>query len=81
MLASCYTESLRLAARLGARSVAFPAVSTGMYRWPMADAAAIAVRAVRASSHGVGLEEVRFVLFGDDALAAFTAALADPGVG
>ena len=42
-LASCYRESLRVADELGARSVAFPAISTGVYRWPMDDAARIAV--------------------------------------
>ena len=75
LLASCFTESLRIAAELGARSVAFPAVSTGVYRWPMASAARIAVRAVREASYGLELAEVRFVLFSADALAAFTAAL------
>ena len=78
LLASCYTESLRVAASLGARSVAFPAVSTGLYRWPVADAARIAVHAVRAAECGPELTEVRFVLFSDDALAAFIAALANP---
>jgi O-acetyl-ADP-ribose deacetylase len=75
LLASCYTQSLRIAAGLGARSIAFPAVSTGVYRWPMADAARIAVDAVRAAARGLPLSEIRFVLFTGDALAAFTAAL------
>ncbi len=77
VLASCYAESLRVAAGLDARTVAFPAISTGVYRWPMADAARVAVRAVRDSRHGGGLTEVRFVLFSDEALGAFAAALAD----
>ncbi|MFE6397666.1 O-acetyl-ADP-ribose deacetylase [Streptomyces alboflavus] len=47
LLASCYRESLRVAAELGARTVAFPAISTGVYRWPLDDAARIAVGAVR----------------------------------
>jgi O-acetyl-ADP-ribose deacetylase len=76
VLASCYAESLRLAAGLGAATVAFPAISTGVYRWPMADAARIAVRAVQHSSQGAGLAEVRFVLFDETAFAAFSAALA-----
>ena len=76
LLASCYAESLRVSAELGARTVAFPAISTGVYRWPMADAARIAVTAVRGSGHARALAEVRFVLFSEDALAAFTAALA-----
>lgn len=76
LLASCYAESLRVAAELSARTVAFPAISTGLYRWPMADAARIAVAAVRGSEHARELAEVRFVLFSGEAIAAFTAALA-----
>lgn len=60
-LASCYRESLRVADELGARTVAFPAVSTGVYGWPMDDGARIAVATVRAAKTSV--EEVRFVLF------------------
>ncbi|GAA1223653.1 O-acetyl-ADP-ribose deacetylase [Kitasatospora nipponensis] len=48
LLASCYRESLRLAVELEARSVAFPAVSAGVYGWPMADAARIALSTVAA---------------------------------
>ncbi|WP_030742699.1 O-acetyl-ADP-ribose deacetylase [Streptomyces sp. NRRL S-31] len=69
LLASCYRESLRVAGELGARSVAFPAVSTGVYRWPMEDAARIAVAAVRSTPTAV--EEVRFVLFDERAYEAF----------
>jgi O-acetyl-ADP-ribose deacetylase (regulator of RNase III) len=76
LLASCYTESVRVSAELGARTIAFPAISTGVYRWPMSDAARIAVAAVRGSDRARALAEVRFVLFSDEALAAFTAALA-----
>ncbi|MGR3934837.1 O-acetyl-ADP-ribose deacetylase [Streptomyces sp. BRA346] len=71
LLASCYRESLRVADELGARTVAFPAISTGVYRWPMDDAARIAVETVRAADTAV--EEVRFVLFDESAYAAFTA--------
>ena len=46
LLESCYRESLRVADELGARSVAFPAVSAGVYRWPLDDAAYRAFRAV-----------------------------------
>ncbi|MFE0802470.1 O-acetyl-ADP-ribose deacetylase [Streptomyces sp. NPDC058812] len=73
LLASCYRESLRVAEELGARTVAFPAISTGVYRWPMDDAARIAVTAVREADTEV--EEVRFVLFDDRAHAAFAAQL------
>ncbi|MFD3456478.1 O-acetyl-ADP-ribose deacetylase [Streptomyces sp. NPDC058691] len=74
-LASCYRESLRVADELGARTVAFPAVSTGVYGWPLDDGARIAVRTVRDAVAG-GVEEVRFVLFDDRAYGAFEAALA-----
>src|SRR5918995_1593702 len=55
LLESCYRESLRVADELGAASVAFPAVSAGVYRWPMDDAARIAVETVRAASTSVVL--------------------------
>jgi O-acetyl-ADP-ribose deacetylase (regulator of RNase III) len=73
LLASCYTESLRVADELGARVVAFPAVSAGIYGWPAADAARIALAAVRES--GSAVAEVRFVLFGQEMHGIFTAAL------
>ncbi|WP_327678311.1 O-acetyl-ADP-ribose deacetylase [Kitasatospora sp. NBC_00458] len=67
LLASCYRESLRVAVELGARTVAFPAVSAGVYGWPPADAARIALGTVAEVTadpgFGGGLEEVRFVLF------------------
>ncbi|MFB0615817.1 O-acetyl-ADP-ribose deacetylase [Streptomyces sp. AGS-58] len=69
LLASCYRECLRVADELGARTVAFPAISTGVYGWPMDDAARIATRTVRNTPTGV--EEVRFVLFDDRAYEAF----------
>ncbi|GLY74677.1 macro domain-containing protein [Actinoallomurus iriomotensis] len=73
LLASCYRESLRVAAELGARTVAFPAVSAGIYGWPLDDAARIAVGTVRETESPV--EEARFVLFSDDVYAAFARAL------
>lgn len=73
-LASCYRESLRVADELGARTVAFPAISTGVYRWPVEDAARIAVGTVRTTPTAV--EEVVFVLFDDRAHEAFAAARA-----
>ncbi|MBW8797156.1 MAG: O-acetyl-ADP-ribose deacetylase [Streptomyces sp.] len=69
LLASCYRESLRRADELGARTVAFPAVSTGIYGWPMDDGARIAVATVREADTAV--EEVRFVLFDERAYEAF----------
>ncbi|MDN3252715.1 O-acetyl-ADP-ribose deacetylase [Streptomyces sp. alain-838] len=71
LLASCYRESLRVADELGARTVAFPAVSTGVYHWPMDDAARIAVETVRGTATSV--TEARFVLFDDRAYRAFAA--------
>jgi O-acetyl-ADP-ribose deacetylase len=61
LLASCHAESLRVADELGARTVAFPAISTGVYGYPIEEAAPVAIRAVREASTQV--EEVRFVLF------------------
>ncbi|MUL43307.1 O-acetyl-ADP-ribose deacetylase [Streptomonospora sp. PA3] len=73
ILASCYRRSLEVAAELNASSVAFPAVSAGVYGWPMESAAEIAVRSVRESS--ITLGEVRFVLFSAEAYEAFARAL------
>lgn len=69
LLVSCYRESLRVADELGARTVAFPAVSAGIYGWPIDDAARIAVETVRETDTAV--EEVRFVLFDEKAYQAF----------
>ena len=74
LLASCYREALRVADELGAQSIAFPAVSAGIYGWPLDSAAEIAIDTVTSTSHGV--TEVRFVLFSLDVYDAFAAALA-----
>jgi O-acetyl-ADP-ribose deacetylase (regulator of RNase III) len=83
LLASCYAESLRVAVELGARTVAFPALSAGIYGWPLEDAARIALttvaEAVAEEGVAAALTEVRFVLFGGGAYAAFEQALADLG--
>ena len=78
LLASCFARSLAVARDVGARSVAFPAVSAGVYGWDVEEVARVAVRTVRAEcdAHD-GIDLVRFVLFGDRALTAFRAALAD----
>jgi O-acetyl-ADP-ribose deacetylase len=73
LLASCYVEALRVADELGARTVAFPAVSAGIYGWPIDSAADIAVGTVRRTASNVA--EARFVLFNDAAYAAFDRAL------
>ena len=60
-LASCYRRSMQLADALGARSVAFPAVATGVYGFPPEQAAKIAVQTIRSTSTAV--EQVRLVAF------------------
>jgi O-acetyl-ADP-ribose deacetylase (regulator of RNase III) len=75
LLASCHRRSLELAAELGARTVAFPAISTGVYRFPVERAARIALAATReALASHPEIEEVTFVLFSDEHLRAFGAA-------
>jgi O-acetyl-ADP-ribose deacetylase len=75
LLASCYTEALRIADELGARAVAFPAISAGLYRWPLDDAARIAVGTVATTPNNV--EDIRFVLFSEEVFAAFDRALVE----
>lgn len=72
-LAACHSASLRVADELGAATVAFPAISTGVYGYPLAAAAQVAIQAVRAATTRV--TEVRFVLYGEAAYRAFAAAL------
>ena len=74
LLASCYREALGVADELGARTVAFPAVSAGIYGWPMPSAADIAVGTV-SSTPTQSVREARFILFSDDAYAEFARAL------
>jgi O-acetyl-ADP-ribose deacetylase len=74
LLASCHRRGLELAAELGCASVAFPAISTGVYGYPVELAAPVAVAAVR-DAMSPPVELVRFVLFSDQHLAAFRAAL------
>ena len=69
VLTSCYAESLRVADELGAETVAFPAVSAGIYGWPLEDAARIALTTVSQAACRVG--EARFVLFTPDIHATF----------
>jgi len=73
LLASCHVGSLRVADELGAATVAFPAISTGVYGYPLELAAPVAVAAVRDAVTRVA--EVRFVLFDAGALSAFEGAL------
>jgi O-acetyl-ADP-ribose deacetylase (regulator of RNase III) len=73
LLASAYRSCLRLADELGARSVAFPAISMGIYGYPADDGARVALRAMRETPTSVSL--VRFVLRGGAIQEAFAAAL------
>jgi O-acetyl-ADP-ribose deacetylase (regulator of RNase III) len=77
LLASCHVACLKIADELGARTIAFPAISTGIYGYPLDEAAPIAIEAVRSADTRV--EEVRFVLFGHDAYEAFARALGAGG--
>jgi O-acetyl-ADP-ribose deacetylase (regulator of RNase III) len=81
LLASAYESSLSLAAEHGLATVAFPSISTGAYGYPLEDAARVALQAAARGirEHPEAFREVRFVLFGDDALSAYRDALAELG--
>ena len=72
LLHACHEACLRAADGAGARSVAFPAISTGIYGYPPAEAARTAVAAVREALTDSPVTLVRFVLFDDATLAVFT---------
>lgn len=74
LLASCHTEALKVADELGATTVAFPAISTGVYGYPLGEAAPVAIAAVAGATTNV--QEVRFVLFDAPAYRAFERAFA-----
>jgi O-acetyl-ADP-ribose deacetylase (regulator of RNase III) len=76
LLASCHRRALEVAAELGCTSIAFPAISTGVYGYPVELAAPIAVAAAR-EAECPPVELVRFVLFGRDHLEAFERALTE----
>lgn len=75
LLASAYRSSLALAAERRARTVAFPSISTGVYGYPVAQAARVALQAVIAELPAGRFDEVRFVLFSDADFAAYAKAL------
>jgi O-acetyl-ADP-ribose deacetylase (regulator of RNase III) len=75
LLADCYRNSLHAAAGLGAHSIAFPAISTGIYRWPAESAATIALTTATATATDTpSITTVRFVLFDQRTLEAFEVA-------
>jgi O-acetyl-ADP-ribose deacetylase len=76
LLASCHRRALEVAAELGCMSIAFPAISTGVYGYPVELAAPVAVAAAREAQRPP-VELVRFVLFGQGHLDAFSRAVAE----
>jgi O-acetyl-ADP-ribose deacetylase (regulator of RNase III) len=76
-LRSCFAEALSVADDLGARTVAMPSVSAGVYGWPIEEVAEVAVDTVLAADTAV--EEVRFVLFSDASYGVFERALGARG--
>jgi O-acetyl-ADP-ribose deacetylase (regulator of RNase III) len=74
LLASCHRRSLEVAASLGCHTVAFPAISTGVYGYPVERAAKVAIATVR-EAQAPPIEVVRFVLFSDRDLEVFRRAL------
>ena len=79
LLASCYRNSLALAVQHGIRTIAFPAISTGVYGFPMAPAAHIAVREVNDFlEHDPSIERVVFVCYSQEAYKAYEAELNKP---
>jgi O-acetyl-ADP-ribose deacetylase (regulator of RNase III) len=77
LLASCYRRALEVADELGAKTVAFPAISTGIYGYPKADAARVAIDTIRSSPSAVEL--VRLVAFDDETRALYQERLAESG--
>ena len=76
LLASCYRRAIELAAEHGDARVAFPAISAGVYRFPLEEAGRVSIATVReAMAEHPEVTETRFWLFSDDAYAAFERAL------
>lgn len=75
LLAACYRNSVARAAEAGCRSLAFPAISTGIFGYPAQEAAQIAVDTLRAALPGTGIEQVLLVAFGAEAAETLHAAV------
>jgi len=76
LLASCYRRAIELAAEHGCKRVALPAISAGVYGYPLAQAATVAIESTRAAlDDHPEVQEARFWLFGDEAFLAFADAL------
>ena len=77
LLAGCYRRSMELAREHHAASIAFPAISTGVYRFPPERAAKIAIRTVRSEIEQSGVKQVQFACFDSGALSIYKRLLAD----
>ena len=78
LLASCYRESIKLAAEKGIKSISFPALSTGIFGYPLDEAAPVALQAIaEALQEHPQVELVRMVLYDDAALQAHLKAMGD----
>ena len=77
LLASCYQTSLALAEKNGIKTIAFPAISCGVYGYPLAQAVAIAVRECRTTARADTFEKILFACFDVNMLELYKAALAE----
>ena len=78
LLAGCFRRSIELAEEKGLKSIAFPAISCGVYGYPISEAAPLAIETVGVALEATQtIEEVRFVLFSEEVYGVFEAALAD----
>ena len=75
LLASCYRRSLEVANEHGVRSIAFPSISTGVYGYPVEQAAAVAIQTVRETLPQTGIGEVTFCCFSEHDLEVYKALL------